>query len=42
MALKFKHASKDQVPDEQAALYVERGGAVGLGGFGQEHLGYAA
>lgn len=27
MALKFKYASKDQVPAEQAALYVERDGA---------------
>ena len=42
MALKFKHASKDQVPDEQAALYVERDGAVGLDSFGQEHLANAA
>jgi hypothetical protein len=27
MALKFKYASKDQVPAEQAALYIERDGA---------------
>ena len=27
MALKFKYASKDQIPTEQSGLYVERDGA---------------
>ena len=30
MALKFKYASREQVPAEQAALYVERDGAFVL------------